>query len=182
MQQQLTIDGRSSLTNGKARTICLVLANTSDNAVKAIIARSTARTHKNPSYNATILVESEASATKIGCQIMDNEHFASLVDFQAFIKACPVRLHAVSLQLKKSDAIDQQLGNQAIRIITPTFSKTDLTEAITPSPIVAGSNYVLPNFFLGGVAELEITLYPRTELTLTLTLGAHLAERLVEGN
>lgn len=166
----VTADGLTTL-RGERKQIQLELSNFTDEVVTKVLVGSAAHT-KSPQYLASILKEGDS------CKFLPNPYFATLLQLQAFTTAMPVQLHSMKVRPIKTSDFTEQLEN-AIAIVTPCFGP-DLREKIDGVPVTGGSSlYEMPEFKLGDVAEVQITLQPQTTLVLTLEFGSYTTRRLV---
>lgn len=170
MQTQQTFNGRNNHPQSTLHFIELIVNNDSDSVKKVLLTPSTARLF-NDSYKAKLLKDSD------NCAVQTNPHFNSLAELNAFVFGCPTRLHTVTIQPIASTNLLEQT-TEAVKILTPTFNE-DIVEGIAPSPVAGGSAFLLPDFFLGGAAEVEITVQPSTKIKITLQFGVYHTTRLV---
>ena len=170
MQKHLTYDGKSTMKL-PPRSIQLVLTNDTDVAQHKLLVASAAR-EKVIGYNNTILKEGN------GCEMVANEHFKTLAQFQNFVKGYPVELLSVSITPITSSNYAEQLA-APVRIKTPAFGE-DLIEVVAGQASGMGNyQYPLHNVLLGDPNEVEITIQPKNSFTLTLELGGYNTRRLI---
>lgn len=166
----VTSDGLTTL-RGERKQIQLELSNPTDEVVTKVLTASPAHT-KSPQYTASILKEGDS------CKFLPNPYFSTLLQLQTFVAAMPVQLHTIKVRPIKTSDFTEQLEN-AVVIITPCFGP-DLMEKIDGVPVSGGSSlYEMPDYRLGDVAEVQITLQPQTLLVLTLEFGSYKTRRLV---
>lgn len=164
--QTLTFNGRNS-NQETMRTIDVLVNNDTTSVKKAFFLRSAARLVPQ-----NLLTDSE------NCVVQPNPHFDSLAELQAFVKAYPTRLHAITVKPISSGNLLEQ-STKAVKILTPTFDKTDIEETPEPHPVAGGSSFLLPDFYLGSNAEAELTIQPLTKIQVTLQFGYYQTDRLV---
>lgn len=170
MQSNLTSNGRNS-NQEPMRTITLELNNASNDKKSVILCSSAARLITDH-YKNSLLTDSE------NCVMLPNVHFDSLDALNAFVKACPTRLHVVAIMpLSSANLLEQT--TKAVKLLTPTFGMESIVEEIPAQPLAGGANFTLPDYYLGSNAEVMITIQPMTKIMVVLTFGYYQTDRLV---